>query len=42
MDTTRKLSELDNNVRANRQQVIDTLLGIVCKVDPQLHVNYKP
>ena len=36
-DTTRKLADLDNHVRANRQAVVEMLLGIICKVQPQLH-----
>ncbi|GMT17406.1 hypothetical protein PFISCL1PPCAC_8703, partial [Pristionchus fissidentatus] len=38
-ETEAQLEEMETNVAANKQQVIDRLLDLVCDIKPELHHN---
>ena len=40
-DTKQKTSEMNKSVDANKQAVIDNLIGFTCDIKSQVHVNFR-
>ncbi len=40
-DTRRKIEEMDASVAANKQNVIDGLIGATCDIQSKVHVNFR-
>ena len=41
-DTQLKTEQMNKSVEANKQAVIDNLIGFTCDIKSQVHVNFRP
>merc|ERR1712061_554700 len=41
-DTQTKVEQMNKSVDANKQSVIDNLIGVTCDIKSQVHVNFRP
>lgn len=41
-ETERKLQEINKEVAASKEKVIDRLLEMIYDISPEVHKNYKP
>ena len=42
IETERRLQNINKEVAANKEKVIDRLLELIYDINPEVHKNYKP
>lgn len=40
-ETQEKMTILQNNFQKNREEVLTSLLNLVCDIKPEIHLNYR-